>query len=299
LPAPRPDPAEIEQRYGLTVRSLTSLGGDRAWRLISDRGDHVLRVHGPQRAAAHEGEIAVLRRLQEADYPAPRLLADTDGQLVLPMGTHSGYLVTYLEGQPTPPGPETAQRLGRSVGRLHRIDVTGVPTSTFTVESARVFFDSLDADPLTWDWEGYPALRDDLLQAWSDLGDLNDLPAAMIHTDVCFENTIQTATGEVVLIDWDDAGLAPALQDVGYFLVHEAIPSGDAVDWDRARAFLDGYQSERPLETREWDRLADALVFGALAYVLAPWESKIYHLNWQRLRCVRELGPRLVEGLRR
>ena len=162
-----------------------------------------------------------------------------------------------------------------------------------------IFFDSLDADPLTWDWEGYPALRDDLLQAWSDLGDLNDLPAAMIHTDVCFENTIQTATGEVVLIDWDDAGLAPALQDVGYFLVHEAIPSGDAVDWDRARAFLDGYQSERPLETREWDRLADALVFGALAYVLAPWESKIYHLNWQRLRCVRELGPRLVEGLRR
>ena len=36
----------------------------------------------------------------------------------------------------------------------------------------------------------------------------------------------------------------------------------------------------------ERDLLPDAMLFGALAYVLAPWEDRVYTGNWRRARTV-------------
>jgi hypothetical protein len=44
--------------------------------------------------------------------------------------------------------------------------------------------------------------------------------------------------------------------------------------------------SVRPLTSAERDLLPDAMLFGALAYVLAPWEDRVYTGNWRRARTV-------------
>ena len=131
-------------------------------------------------------------------------------------------------------------------------------------------------------------MRGDLLAAWDSLGDFASLPQTIVHTDVYFGNAVRTPGGDVVLIDWDDTGLGPAIADVGYFLVHHAVHPDSGGRWapGMARAFLTGYESVRPLTSAERDLLPDAMLFGALAYVLAPWEDRVYTGNWRRARTV-------------
>lgn len=292
-------PKDLEDRYGFAIRSVSPMAdSSRAWLIDSARGTLVLRLHGPERAAAIAGETTVLCLLEKADYPAPRLMTNASGQLTSAWGDRTGYLTTFVPGDEPQSTPDCARRLGVSTGMLHALSPPeGVAPTMFNVAVERDIFFKLDSDPSVRAWEGYTEIRAQLTSAWEQLSDFRGLPSALVHTDITFENSVQTASGEVVLIDWDDVGLGPVIQDVGYFLVHNLITSSCDEDFAIARAFLDGYETARPLIDGEWDQLPDALLFGALVYVLAPWESRIFELNWRRARHVLDHGERIRDTL--
>lgn len=296
-----PSPADLTRRYGFAVHEATALGGsDRAWRLETARGLLLLRLHGPDRDAAHAGEMAVLQRLEAAGYPAPRLIRDVHGSALSRWGERTGYLTTFVPGHTPEPGIETARRLGAATGRLHALGIDAdLPATGFTVTAERLLFRQLDADPAARAWAGYEEIRADLCRAWEELPDLTDVPQVIVHTDVIFKNAVHTPAGDVVLIDWDDTGRGPAIDDVGFFLVHHTVhpDAGGELDLDVGRAFLAGYQQHRRLSKQEWQRLPAALLFGALAYVLAPWESRVYERIWRRARHVLDHGEQLLEAL--
>ncbi len=300
---PAPKLREIEDRYGMRVHSLVPLmGSDRAWRLGSDSGDLVLRLHGPERRAAHAGEIAVLSLLERAGYPAPRLVTTREGSALTQWDDREGYITTWVAGNVPDPDTNSARRLGSAVGQLHSLDIRGmgIPETGFTVATERESFWRLDSDPSVRAWKGYTGIRDELVSAWSHLPDLDDLPRSIVHTDVLFDNSVRTPAGEIVLIDWDDTGIGPAIQDVGYFLVHSVMHANGGVNTDLeiGQAFLEGYEAVRPIGVAEWERFPDALLFGALAYVLAPWESRVQEQNWLRTRYVLDHQEFLVKALR-
>ena len=223
-------------------------------------------------------------------YAAPRVLLTTAGPALFPWAEGEGYLTTWIPGESPTANADNAFLLGRATGALHAISPAAhnLPAATFTIESARAHFHELDADPAVNGWEGYAQMRIGLHDAWNSLGDLAKLPKTIVHTDVHFGNAVRTPSGEVVLIDWDDTGLGPAITDVGYYLIHQAVPSDEGGDWapEMARAFLAGYESVRPLAPAERERLPEAMLFGALAYVLAPWEDRVHVGNWRRARAV-------------
>ena len=285
-----PSARAIEERYGFRIDTIVPLPDtDRAWRVQSDRGPLVLRLHGKERFASHAGEIGTLRFLEERDYPAPRLVLAADGSVLGRWGEKEGYLTTFVTGDQPLPSIDAAWQLGAATGRLHALDSQGMnlPKTLFTVPAERESFHRLDADPTVRAWEGYSSIRQVLVRAWEHLPDLIDVPQALVHTDVLFQNAVQTPSGQVVLIDWDDAGLGPAIQDLGYLLANESIPlDGTPIQSDTARAILDGYQTERPLDPIELLRLPDAMLFGAIVYVLAPWESRVWMGLWKRALCI-------------
>lgn len=293
-----PTPRDLQERYGFRVDALARLGGsDRAWRVDSERGPLVLRLHGTDRFSAHAGEVVALRFLAEHDYPAPRLIPALDDSSLFRCGQMEGYLTTFVAGSSLPATVDTAWQLGEVTGRLHALETgaAGLPPTPFTIASERQHFHSLNASPAVHAWDGYAELRDDLVRAWDELPDLDDMPQVLVHTDVLFGNAVQTPEGQAVLIDWDDAGLGPAIQDLGYLLVHESIPlQGAPIESAFVLAVLDGYQTARPLTSVERSRIPEAMLFGALAYVLAPWESRVWLGNWRRARCVLEHRAEIV-----
>ena len=78
-------------------------------------------------------------------------------------------------------------------------------------------------------------------------------------------NAVRRADGEVVLIDWDGAGLGAAMLDLGFLLITADTYTPDVPtvgDSDtRVNAIVDGYSEYRRPEMRNWKRLADAIRF--------------------------------------
>jgi hypothetical protein len=106
-------PVHLEARYGIQVGRLTEpdLGAYRVGR--RDGPDWVARIFAADRPIAAEGDAALLRRLEQEEYPAERCAAQE------PVSVHDGQgvLVTrYVEGTRADGSRRTFARLGGLVG---------------------------------------------------------------------------------------------------------------------------------------------------------------------------------------
>jgi len=99
------------------------------------------------------------------------------------------------------------------------------------------------------------------------------VPEALVHGDAWPGNAVQTAPGEVMLIDWEMAGLGLPVLDLGNCLAECHLDSNLAPDrpqaWlvepDEARiaAVAAGYSAYRSLSGPERDLLPASTAFGA------------------------------------
>jgi Ser/Thr protein kinase RdoA (MazF antagonist) len=293
-----PGLTDFTDRYGFKPTSIAQFdNSERAWRVESSEGVHVLRLHGDQHQPNHAAEIAALRHLEAVDFPAPRLITAVNGDSITCWGDRSGYLTTFIDGRQLQLSQLEAGDVGGALAALHNLDIdtAGLPGTTFTVDAKRRYFDAMDADPEVRAWDGYAMIRQELTTAWSGLPDFRDVPHTLIHTDVLFHNVIRTPAGGLVFIDWEGCGVGPAIQDIGYFLGY-AIPSeGARFGTDMTRAFLQGYVSVRPLMDMEWQRLTDAILFGSIFTVL--WYSMVYEKSWLRTRYVLQNRTQITSAL--
>ena len=294
-----PAPGDFADRYGFSAKAITQFtNSERAWRVEASEGVFVLRLHGDQHRANHAAEVAALCFLEAVDFPAPRLIEARNGDATTEWDDKSGYLTTFIRGEPLEPNRPQAGNVGRALARVHSLDIdgSGLIDTTFTVRAKRTYFESLDANPDVRDWDGYSDIRDELSDAWDELPDFLDLPHALIHTDVLFHNVIRTPEDAFVFIDWEGCGVGPAIQDIGYFLGYGIPQHGAEFGTDITRAFLAGYASVRSLKDAEWLHLPDAILFGNIFTVL--WYSMVYQKSWKRtqyaLRCREKIAQELA-----
>lgn len=92
------------------------------------------------------------------------------------------------------------------------------------------------------------------MQQWENL------PTVIVHGDCHPRNAIQTSSGEVVLIDWEKAGIGPAVLDIGALLLR-CHPLWLRPNTPLIQAVIDGYCQYRPLTSFEFDALFDAICF--------------------------------------
>ena len=263
-------PAHLEARYGIQVAQMTELdlGVYRVGR--RDGPDWVARVFAADRpVAAAEGDAALLRHLEQEEYPAERCAAQE------PVSAHGGQavLVTrFVEGTQADGSRRTFGRLGSLLGRLHALPSDhirdgggwhhlvhqGTPAAEIAAARSR-----LDAAA-----PGLPADQRPLLAALRaelDRADgCADLPQAMIHPDFVPVNAIAAPDGGLVLVDWTGAGRGPRLYPLA-FLLWAAGCRGPA----RLDAVVAGYREHVTLTGAEIGRLAGAI--WARPLVLACW----------------------------
>jgi Ser/Thr protein kinase RdoA (MazF antagonist) len=82
-----------------------------------------------------------------------------------------------------------------------------------------------------------------------------------------------------VLIDWEGAGLGPAVIDVGFLLVSSEIeafrPNQLPSDPERVSAIVAGYCQYHRLSAIEMDRLADAIRFRSIVAAVSGFRRMI------------------------
>jgi Ser/Thr protein kinase RdoA (MazF antagonist) len=272
----------VEQAYAVKVASLQPLNrlNDSSGKLICRvklSGGHcfILRLYPAANAGdVAQGVAAMLLFLEEQDYPAERIIRPEEKAALVTTPDGSQLLMTTcVEGTPTDYSPTTLHALGATLGRLHALR-PGSEVSLPLAAMRPVNEIPWAAGQLTRVEAQVPAsLRsryEMILAALHAVDYCEDLPRVLIHNDCFPGNSVCTAAGEVVLIDWEGAGFGPAVLDVGFLLIscESASPWTPPFPPDpkRVAAVIDGYCQHHRLAPSELDKLPDAIRFRSIVY---------------------------------
>lgn len=262
-----------ETLYGLQGCAIRPLAGgltDHTYAVEREGADTlILRVEriGGGDIPVHE---QVLLFLEEHGYPAPRVVRALDGSSAVEHGGSKLVVTSFIDGVLVESGANTPAGLygmGRTIGRLHALDPLDahLPGADFMPKNQVPWAESrlhAVADRVPSQWR---RRLDEMLQTLAAIPDLTESPACLVHNDCHPGNAVQRDNGEVVLIDWDGAGLGSPLLDLGFLLIAADtytpdVPSLGTSD-ERVHAIVDGYAAYRVPDEVELGSLADAIRF--------------------------------------
>jgi Ser/Thr protein kinase RdoA (MazF antagonist) len=238
------------------------------------------------------GRAATLGWLEERAYPAPRVIRTHSGDPVGLAGIWATLATTYMAGALLRPDTDQLRLLGEALGRLHALDPGTFADGTGAAGAGALVAGAV-AGRASWHPEtAIPAalgrlaamqslipaaqrpLLEELRAVLVEVGERAPmLPVAVVHGDPWPGNAIRTAPDQVILIDWENAGLGLPLLDLGYCLLECHLDvglSGDQPaawhiqpDEDRIAAIAAGYSRWRRLQPAERDLLLAGIRFAA------------------------------------
>ncbi len=304
----------LNNLYGLTGTVLYSLNSDTE-KLIycveqQSQPRFILRAYPFYHNNSLLELIAILSFLEAQDYPSERMVAAKSGTLTT---SHEGWqflLTTYIAGSAADFTLPTLHKLGATLGQLHALCVPTMNTSHPLPEA-----EMLPRREIAYALSQLTSIehllpknlskRYDILQSALHALDLfEDLPATLMHNDAHPGNAIMTPVGQLVFIDWEGAGLGPAVIDVGFLLA-----SCDTVspwtpplrpDPKRVEVLVAGYCEHHTLRTAELDRLPDAIRFRALIYGAVSFATSVKQRGrededqwwWRRYEAAEDIAER-------
>jgi Ser/Thr protein kinase RdoA (MazF antagonist) len=223
--------AHLRDRYGIDAVAATKLSVHKTYVFRIDRGDGhpwVARAYPPARPRhGVEGDAAILRFLQEQDYPAERLAAedpvsDFEGSAVL--------VTRFVDGVPLPDPPQKFTMMGDLMGRLHALPFDesasrpggasgedpsreGLPRQDLL--AALSFLDAVDTKVAAADRPRFERLRHQVRTA----DDGSGLPEGLLHGNLLHapDHAVLTDAGPIA-INWKASGRGPRLADFAYLI---------------------------------------------------------------------------------
>jgi Ser/Thr protein kinase RdoA (MazF antagonist) len=304
----------LRSLYGLTNISLHSLNSDSGKLIYCVEQEHrqtfILHAYPLQHNKSLLELIAILSFLEAQGYPSERIVTAKSGTITT---AHDGWqflLTTYIAGVPADYALPTLYKLGAALGHLHTLYVPPLNTThplpqaemlpqreiTYAVSQLRNAEQFLPGSL----YRRY----DEITAALYALDLCDNLPSVLIHNDAHPGNAICTPTGQTVFIDWEGAGLGPAVIDLGFLLASCDTPSPWtpplSPDPKRVEAIVAGYCEHHLLTSTELKLLPDAIRFRALVFGAASFASAIREYGgedqdqwwWARYEAAEDIAER-------
>lgn len=260
--------AHLADRYGIDPVDATKLSVHKTYVFRIDRRDGdswVARAFPPARPRAGvEGDAAILRFLEQQDYPAERVavddpVSDFDGSAVL--------VTRFVEGVQLPEGAEKFAMMGDLLGRLHALpdegsvsrpggasgeDPSREGTPRQDLLAALAFLDAVDTKVPAGERERFERLRKKVRSA--DDGD--GLPQALLHGNLLHapDHAVLSDRGPVA-INWKASGRGPRLADFAYLIWGTGSWNPRRPDQERIDAAVNAYRRHIELTDDELERL--------------------------------------------
>lgn len=252
----------LSVQWGLTdimeKRRLQSYPTRTVYRVASEQGTFAVKIDaapGPdftgsdevqdQAAQALPGHVAGIRRTRAGELSV----------------LHRDCRVTVFEdiaGGHPPATPETWSGLGMVLAELHAVRAEtrpfGVPVQAAASELERL--------------AGNYSFATHFRSLAARVREIEPAPAtAIVHGEVNLTNVLQRPDGELVLIDWDNAGAGPIALDLGYPLI--CVFLTEKLQWNatQATAFYDAYRAARTIAVPSPDQIFHAAIMHALRYL--------------------------------
>jgi Ser/Thr protein kinase RdoA (MazF antagonist) len=281
----------LDVRLDGTVEPFASYV-NRVYGLRDENGDElVAKFYRPGRWSgdAIAAEHRFLGELAQADVPVVEPIADRDGDTLFEVdvevsapesedATDAIFVAVFPKRGGRSFDAERDEdwfRLGSIVGRMHAVG-RREPADARTELS--IAWLAANRDRLLGDDVVHPEFRDEFAELTAEASErftplFSGIAAQRIHGD-CHRGNIIDRPGEgLVLIDFDDMMVGPAVQDL-WLLLPDHLPSCGR----ELTMLLDGYEQFVELDRRELE-LVEPLRFMRMIHFLA-WRAVQRHDNW-------------------
>jgi Ser/Thr protein kinase RdoA (MazF antagonist) len=270
--------------YGFEPQSIESLDQYQFdWRGIyrvqdAHDGMWVMRLFQlPDAAESLRHTAQVLEWLAQHRYPAPSVRATIDQHLVGQIDKWAILILSYVDGSVLRMGSaDDLGALAQTVGQLHCLRVADL--SLFPQSRAHPDAIAAAAQQLASYGASLPpafqAFAANLHTSMRALQQQLPEQLCITHGDCWYQNAIKHRASQVVLIDWDNAGVGWPLLDLSNLLLtaHFDLSQPLVLEPNEAaiKAMMQGYQQQRQIVAAERACIADAMRF-LLAFQLGSY----------------------------
>ena len=271
---------------------------------FSDGCSYVLRAFRYDVKEVLLSQASLLMYLEQQAYPASRILHTISNDTVALYKNWIALMISYVDGALADFSPEHLTLLGAQLGALHAQSehiLSTIDSSTFP--NSRLHPSHIPAQLFPPRVMQLPEELRELYEASvttiTTLLQATQLPITLLHGDCWPRNAVVADNGWLTLIDWDCAGLGPAVLDVGYLLLtcHLARPQLPVMHADPVliAAVMRGYYQQRRLTGQELVVLREAVHFETARRVLASDVLTNIANNWREdVRIQKELARFVV-----
>jgi len=299
----------VEQKWGLssvTISRTLQKNGERIVNLIeAQEGTFVLKVFHPELTLNEiERYTNALMFLEETGYcNVPKIVKLLDNSDFTRVEDRYIYLMEFINGVEVSESQEEEYKLGVALAELHKIKGYTHDSNIDVLNNINKMLSRFGEYPFK---ENYDSIV-------KNLPDFTKLKQSFIHTDICPTNALKSSNGEIILIDFDDAGNGSTFIDLGYPLITQFVQFQNRVagqtppdinklyfNFEMAKAFYDGYFSVTPMTDDEKDLIFHGAVFMQLMYMPIFGKEAVPYM-WKILTYALENKSLLLEplGMRR
>lgn len=295
----------IEQKWGLsniTISKILQKTGERIVYLIeSQKGTFVLKVfHSELTQYEIERYTDVLMFLEKIGYcHAPKIIKLLDNSAFTRVEGRFIFMMEFIKGLKVYENQKDEYKLGAALAKLHSI-------KGYTYDSNIDV--SKHINKMLSRFEEYP-FKNEYDSIVKNLPDFAKLKQSFIHTDICPDNALKSSSGEIIFIDFDDAGNGSTFIDLGYPLITQFVQfenrkAGQTppdinklyFNFKMAKSFYDGYFSVTPMIDNDKKLIFDGAVFMQLMYMPIFGKEAVPYL-WRELNFALENKSLLLESL--
>jgi homoserine kinase type II len=300
----------ISQLETLTPMAAGSVNSN--FRIRAEEKDYFLRIYEEQDLAGARRDAETVAALALSGVPTPSPLkkaanAAADHEFVAELEGKPAALFPWKDGEIICQARVTAAHVasvGRALGRTHRAGsslASRYGVGRFRAEDLRERISRIEGADDARISSLAPVLGNNLDAISAARSP--DLPRGLAHGDL-FRDNVLFMSGEKIpevsaLLDFDRAFEGVLIFDVMVTML--AWCTGSAIDFDLARALVDGYQSVRPFEVSEKNYAFHEARFAALRFWITRVTDYSMRLGFgngrdpgrfeMRLLQLEELGP--------
>lgn len=268
------DVQKLAAPYGLdTIKQYKLLSGGSSntnYRFTTDEGRFVLTICEQKQEKEVMDLVHLLDHLNSNGFATSVVLQGLDGQWLSSCQGKPIMIKKYLEGKIVEDLSDALLELiGRQVGKLHQVEAPDYLPEV--IDYGREHFHDLKGYADGSDFQQWLMEIDAYIAPYLQ----TDLPKALIHSDVFFNNVIISEDETVATImDFEEAAYYYRLFDVGMTIVG-LCKEGEQINVAKAKSFFEGYTQEVALGVEERAALQAFTVYAAAA--MSFWRHRNFN----------------------
>jgi len=245
--------------------------GNSSFNLKTTGGHYILTVCDEKTHNEVKILVDLLIYLKEKNFTTTRIVFSKNRKLITCFNGKSVILKKYIDGQVFRDLDQNMLfQLGKKIAHLHQIpDPRFLPKIfAYGIDSfSEIFSLPINQEYCNWLKEKKAIIIENLN---------SELPKGLIHGDIFHDNVLFTPQKKLAaIIDFEEACFYYKIFDLGMCIAGTCSPKGK-ISFDKAKSFIEGYQSERKREEIEKASLKLFSEYGAIA--TSFWRFRQHHI---------------------